>query len=373
MPCRLAPLLAAILSATCLAAAGCAQDPSIAVYPTADLRPPGLLDAGPSGSKKVLLHFDEAVTPVAGSIAIEPPAAVSGSAEGETLVVDFGSEQSPGADYALVGEVDDLRGNRTRFLIRFVGWNDRAPPLMLSEVQTGKNGSKTKPHRDFVELEVMADGNVGGEELSWTSSVKSAAYRFPGIEVKKGDYIVLHLAPEGIPDERDELGSDLSASGGIDATATGRDLWCGSMGLPDASGAVSLCVRPGSPPIDGLFYADDGKSGALDENKLSETLSSLSSAGAWPLSGASPAWEDGVPWNGSAARSLCRSGSGKGPAGWYVCASGGQTPGAANAAPAPEVPAASAAKAQAKAPAMSKTAFKNSAPKTAKRTAKKKP
>jgi len=369
MPCRLAPLLAAILSAACLAAAGCAQDPSIAAYPTADLRPPGLLDAGPSSSRKVLLHFDEAVTPVAGSIAIEPPAAVSGSAEGETLVVDFGSEQSPGADYALVGEVDDLRGNRTRFLIRFVGWNDRAPPLMLSEVQTGKNSSKTKPHRDFVELEAMADGNVGGEELSWTSSVKSAAYRFPGIEVKKGDYIVLHLAPEGIPDERDELGSDLSASGGIDATAAGRDLWCSSMGLPDASGAVSLCVRPGSPPMDGLFYADDGKSGALDDNKLSEMLSSLSSAGAWPLSGASPAWEDGVPWNGSAARSLCRSGSGKGPAGWYVCASGDQSPGAPNL----EAPAAAVEASAAKAPNAKGPSPRIAVSKTAKRAAKKKP
>jgi hypothetical protein len=45
---------------------GCSQDPSIAVYPTADLRPPGLLAAGPSAPGKSAVRFDEAVTPVAG-------------------------------------------------------------------------------------------------------------------------------------------------------------------------------------------------------------------------------------------------------------------------------------------------------------------
>jgi hypothetical protein len=329
---RLAPILSAALSAASLAAAACSQDPSVAVYPTADLRPPGLVAAGPTATRKVELLFDEAVTPVEGSISCEPAAALSGRTEGESLVVDFASDQAPGADYALVGEVDDLRGNRTRFLIRFVGWNDRAPPLLLSEVQTGKNSSKTKPHRDFIELQALADGNVGGEELSWASSVKSATYRFPGIEVKKGDFIVLHLAPEGIAAEVDELGTDLSVSGGVDSSATGRDLWCATMALPDASGAISLALRPGSPPMDGLFYADDSKSGALGDGKVADMLTTLSSAGAWPLSGSSAVWEDGVPWSGSTAKSICRSGPGKGLTAWYVSASSGQNPGMPNVA-----------------------------------------
>jgi hypothetical protein len=347
MPCprRYAPLLAS--AAACLAAAGCSHEALTAVYPEADLRPPALLEAGPTGSRTFLLRFDEAVTPVEGSLASEPRADLGCRSEAESLVVEFASDQSPGADYALSGEVEDPCGNRTRFLVRFAGWNDRAPKLRLSEVQTGKNSSKTNPHRDFVELEVLADGNVGGEELSWASSVKTATYRFPGIEVKKGDFLVLHLAPEGIAAEVDELGSDLSASGGIDAGAAGRDLWCAAMGLPDASGALALAIRPGSPPIDGLFYADDTKTGALAESKLTEMLAALSSAGAWPLSGAAPTWADGVQWSGSTAKSMCRSLPGAGPASWYVGAAGAQSPGAANSAPPSAAPAAKASVAEA--------------------------
>jgi hypothetical protein len=344
---RLIPLLAL----ACLAAAACSHAGSVAVYPAADLRPPELLEAGPTGARSFLLRFDEAVTPVADSLDCKPEAELFGRAEAESLVVEFASDQAAGADYSLAGEVDDAHGNRTRFLVRFSGWNDRAPPLLISEVQTGKNSSKTKPHRDFVELEALADGNLGGEELSWASSVKTATYRFPGIEVKKGDFIVLHLAPEGIAEEVDERGSDLSASGGIDSSATGRDLWCASMALPDASGALSVAIRPGSPPFDGLFYADDSKAGALGEGDVKDMLADLSSAAVWPLAGRDPSWADGFQWSGSTAKSMCRSGPGKGAASWYVCASGAQSPGFANVplvAAAPSAPLARAAKKAAK-------------------------
>jgi hypothetical protein len=312
---------------------GCSQSSAGVVYPTADFRPPSLLDAGPSSSKLVVLSFDESVSFVAGSLAVEPKASLAARVEGEKLMVDFASSQSPGADYALSGEVDDLKGNRTRFLLRFTGWNDRAPEMRISEVQTGKNSSKTKPHRDFIELEVLADGNLGGEELAWSSSVKSATYRFPGIEVRKGDFVVLHLAPEGIDAEIDETGSNLSASGGIDATASGRDLWCSSMALPDQSGAIALSLRPGEEPMDGLFYADDEKSGAVAEGKLLDLLSELGASGAWPLSGSSAAWEDGFIWKSSTARPILRVAASKGPSAWAVGAASSQSPGAANPAP----------------------------------------
>ena len=322
--------LLAISLAFCIGLAACSPDLSSFEYPAADLRPPDLLAAGPTGSRNVLLRFDETVTPVAGSFSVDPGASLSFRSEGESLAIDFGSAQSAGADYSLVGEVDDLRGNRTRFLVRFTGWNDRAPPLLLSEVLPCKNSSKTKPHRDFVELLVLEDGNLGGEELSWASSVKAESYRFPSVEVRKGDFVVLHLAPEGLPEERDELGADLSASGGVDATATGRDFWCGSMALPDSSGCIAVALRPGSPPMDGLFYADDGKTGGLGEGKLADLLSALALSGAWSLAGSKAAWEDGIPWSGSTSKSICRSGRGKGRAAWQISASGGQSPGAGN-------------------------------------------
>jgi hypothetical protein len=237
---------------------------------------------------------------------------------------------SPGADYALAGEVEDGSGNRTRFLVRFTGWNDSAPRLRLSEVQTGKNSSKTKPHRDFVELEALADGNIGGEELLWSSSVKSASYRFPSAEVKQGDFIVLHLAPEGLDEERDETGSDLAASGGVDASGTGRDFWCKAMPLPDESGAIAISLRPGEAPYDGFFYADEGKSGAIAEGKLFDLIGIMAKSLAWPVSVESASWEDGFNWKASTAKPICRSESTQGPSAWSLGASGTQSPGKVN-------------------------------------------
>ena len=340
-----------LFAAAILTVTGCSQESSAAVYPTADFRPPGLVAAGPSDSRSVLVRFDEAVTPVPDSFSCEPRSALTCRTEDKDLIVSFDIAQSPGADYALAGEVDDLRGNRARFLLRFVGWNDRAPRLRLSEVQTGKNSSKSNPHRDYIEFEALADGNAGGEEVSWTSTVKTSTYRFPGIELRKGDFIVLHLAPEGVDAERDELGGDLSISGGVDASATGRDLWCATAPLPDESGAVSLSLRPGSLPYEGFFYSDDAKSGVLSDDRLAAMLSSLSKAGVWPVAGAKAVWEDGYRWNSSPAKSLCRSGTPAGPASWYVTASGGQSPGEPNVSPEASLVAKAVAKANLKATA----------------------
>jgi hypothetical protein len=330
MPNSVAALRAALSFSFCAALSACGQFPSEAVYPSADFRPPALVDAGPTGPQRLVLSFDEDVSAVEGSLALEPRAEVSEKAEKGKLLVDFSSPQSPGADYSLAGEVSDKSGNRTRFLLRFSGWNDRAPQLRLSEAQTGKNGSKTRPHRDYVELEALGDGNIGGEELSWASSLKSASYRFPGAEVKKGDFIVLHLAPEGKADERDETSADRCASGGIDATPSGRDFWCKDLPLSDACGAIAVSLRPGDEASDALFYADEEKSGALPEGKLADFVAKIADDNAWPIAGNKPEWEDAFRWKGSSSKSIYRAESGQGPAAWLASASGAQSPGAAN-------------------------------------------
>jgi hypothetical protein len=321
------------IAAAAFLACSCSQVSELPLPPAADFRPPGLLEAGPSGARSLEARFDEPVTLVAGSLAIEPSAGIRGTADGPELRVDFDEDQSPGLDYRLAGEVDDSRGNRTRFILRFVGWNGEPASLRVSEVQTGKNGSASRPHRDYVELEVLEKGNIGGEELSWSSTVKTMSYRFPGIRVEKGDFIVLHLSPEGLEAEKDELGPDTSASGGIDATAAGRDLWSGAGGLPDESGILCLRSRPGGPAVGGFFYADEDKSGAMGDDKLSALAAELAGAGAWTFAGPKPTWDDAFKWKPSSARSICRSGASAGASSWYVTPAGGQSPGSANPAP----------------------------------------
>lgn len=324
---------AAPLALAAFLACSCSQASEFPLPPAADLRPPGLLEAGPSGARSLEARFDEPVTLVAGSLAIEPSAGIRGTADGPVLRVDFDEDQSPGLDYRLAGEVDDSRGNRTRFILRFVGWNGDPASLRVSELQAGKNGSQTRPHRDYVELEVLEKGNIGGEELSWSSTVKTMSYRFPGISVERGDFIVLHLSPEGLEAEIDELGPDTSASGGVDATAAGRDLWSGAGGLPDESGVLCLRSRPGGPPVEGFFYADADKSGAMGEDKLSALAAELAAAGVWTVAGQKPTWDDAFKWKPSSARSICRSAASPGASSWYVTQAGGQSPGSSNPPP----------------------------------------
>jgi len=318
------------LAVLVLAAASCVPDPAPApLLPVADLSPPAVLEAGPAGPRSFVLRFDEAVAPVSGSFALDPPLELAAFADGQELRIEFAEDLSPGADYIVVGEAEDSRGNGTRFLFRFPGWNGRPAALRLSELQAARNDTKTRPHRDYAEFLATGDGNLGGIELSWTSTVKTASYRFPGAEVRAGDYIVLHLSPQGLPEEKDETGRDTALSGGVDATPGGRDFWCAALALPDENGALALRQRPGGPIAEGFFYADQDRSGQLGDDRLAAFVLELAAGGAWPLAGGPPAWEDALRWNPSSARSLNRA-QGTGPESWFVSAAGAQSPGAAN-------------------------------------------
>jgi hypothetical protein len=294
-----------------------------------------LVEAGPSGPRVFSARFDEPVAPVQGSFAMEPGGAIDDvRAEGLELRLGLPLAQEPGADYSIAGEVEDSGGNRTRMVLGFCGWNERSPRLRISEVLTAKNSSKTRPHRDFIELVALSGGNIGGVELLWASSVKAYAYRFPAAELEAGDFVVLHLSPEGIPEERDEGGSDLSLSGGIDASPGGRDFWSASGALPDASGVVALRPRPGDPACDGLFYAEEAKTGALKDEKFLPLLLELGSLSLWGPAAAQYSWEDAFRWKPSSSRSICRAAAGPGPGAWLLSDSGGQSPGAATPPPA---------------------------------------
>jgi hypothetical protein len=326
-------VIAAILS---LVSAACVPDPEPGILPLPDLKPPLVLDAGPTGGRGFRIRFDEAVSPVPGSFGMEPGGvSLMPRAEGSELRVELSADQEPGLDYALAGEVEDGRGNSTRFVFRFAGWNDRRPRLRISELQTMKNTSKTNPHRDYVELLALSAGNLGGVELSWSSSVKACSYRFPSAEVKAGEYVLLHLAPEGLPEEKDERGPELALSGGVDASALARDFWSGAGALPDENAVLVLKDRSGGEIQDGIFYAGADKSGPLPEDRLSRLAGELVESGRWGSDSAALAWEEAFRRKPSASRSMCRSaggldGSARGIEGWEESATGGQSPGRAN-------------------------------------------
>jgi len=293
-----------------------------------DIRPPLVKDAKLSSGGKFIIEFDEPVSVRADAFSVSP-VSLSSRAEGSgsTVAISFEPLPSPGENVALGGNVQDLVGNSTRIQVQFKGYNERPAGLAISELQLAKNTSKRAPHRDYIELYVARAGNLGGMSVQWASTVKRMKYDFPPCEVEAGEIIVLHCAPEGLAAEVDETGADLARSGGIDATATGRDLWTGAGGLPDESGAVAVYAREGEAPLDGVFYAESEKTGPMASSKLSSLAQELADAGVWE-SGAPITWDGALRWKPSTSKSLVRLAfEGKGAAAWGVSESGGQSPG----------------------------------------------
>jgi hypothetical protein len=100
---------------------------------------------------------------------------------------------------------------------------DRTPKMLINELRT--EYSKDANRTEFVEFKVKSAGNLEGVKLfiMWDAK-KPFEYGFPAIEVEAGEYITLHLRT--LEDNCvDELGSDLSQSGGTDSCPTARDFW----------------------------------------------------------------------------------------------------------------------------------------------------
>ncbi len=293
-----------------------------------DIRPPMLVETKQESAKKLVFSFDEPVRVDAETLQVFPER-LSAHVEGEDkeVMVQLNPAPMPGEPVVISGTVEDICGNSTRMQVQLTAFNDHPARLVITEIQPGKNSSKKNPHRDYLECVVLESGNLGGIIVQWASTTKLMSYVFPACEVRQGEMVVLHLAPEGIPAEKDETGTEIDLSGGIDATAQGRDFWCGTGGLPDASGAVCLCVREGGPAMDGIFYSEEVKSGSLESAKLAVLVQVLADASLWN-SGRPPSWEDGLRWKPSTSRPLRRiDPAAHGAACWIVGESGSQTPG----------------------------------------------
>jgi hypothetical protein len=302
--------------------------PSLENKMLGDIRPPIVRDAKLKNAGEFEIEFDETVCVGREAFSAEPKrVAVCAESSGEKVCISLLPQPFPGEKVILAGTVEDICGNSTHVQVQFKGYNDKPARIILTEVQTAKNTSKKAPHRDYIEFIVQKGGNLGGMFVQWASSAKIMKYDFMPCEVRADEVIVLHLAPEGILEEKDETGEDTALSGGIDANAKGRDFWSEAGGLPDSSGAISVYEREGSLPIDGLFYGESSKSGPLESSKLISIVQELSDARIW--NSESPAkWENAFLWKPSASRPFIRTSlSQSGASAWKVGESGSQTPG----------------------------------------------
>lgn len=130
-----------------------------------------------------------------------------------------------GDKYELTGIVADANGNTLSFSLPFTGHNDHPAHVMLTELRHGHSPATTKLKRaEFVEIYVLAGGNLAGIELYGGNYGDNTRYVFPAVEVETGEYVTVHLRNYG--GDEDETGDELDQpSDSPDASDTARDLW----------------------------------------------------------------------------------------------------------------------------------------------------
>lgn len=157
--------------------------------------------------------------------------------------------------YLVYGLVEDKKGNTLSFSTIITGYNDRVPMILLSECRT----EWSKPKAEFIEFFVLSDGNTGGMILEIAYNNSPCYYVFPAIEVKAGEYFVLHL--RSIEDGTiDELTESVDIAFATEAFNDVRDLWLQKATKTiGKTGAIVLRQRQSGPIVDALLYAESSK------------------------------------------------------------------------------------------------------------------
>jgi hypothetical protein len=292
---------------------------------------PVFLNCRAVSSDEVVFLFSLPVKVV--SLVFDPPAEADALGEGEEVKVKLSRPFNAGEKITADILVEDGRRNTLNVLVPFRTRNDRIPDLLINELRT----EYTKPKAEYVELRALSAGNLGAVRLFAAGhSLTNPLYEFPPMEVKAGEYIVLHLRTleEGWVDE---TGAEPDLSKGTDSCPAARDLWIsGNTEYLRKTDAVFLLDQDDAV-IDAVILSE-GADSWQKKAYMGPAAQLLGAKGAWlPLedsSGEPPGSGDAVASNKSTTTQSVsrdetipdsnRSGD------WYITAQKNATPGFEN-------------------------------------------
>lgn len=285
-----------------------------------DIIPPKITGFSVSSSKIVIFSFSKPITPLLGEFSLDPQIEFSSIENSETmensLVITFSENPEVGEKYTIKGNVKDYSDNTLSFSTSFFGFNPNVPQLLINEFTT--NGSPTHP--DLVEILVQSSGNMAGTVFyAGCSSDFDLEYIFPSVEVKKGEYLLIHTKPKGIPEEIDETGekgtsTGPDSSGGLDAFPEARDFWIkDGSGLTSSNGALTIYTSSGGTLLDAVIYSTRTSSSdqtyrGFGSNAMIYKVDTIVEELGWQKAGELLTPEECInPSISTATRSICRS------------------------------------------------------------------
>ncbi|MDR0411469.1 MAG: hypothetical protein LBH75_05810 [Treponema sp.] len=291
---------------------------------------PVFLGCSAVSSTEILFRFSLPVSIV--SVKFEPVLEIASIENGETVTVHLNDDVSGGNPITANVLVEDSNKNTLHVLVSFRSRNERLPSFLITEIRT----ETAKPKGEFVELKMLEDGNLCALRMfTATNSMEIPFFEFPSIEVKKGDYVVIHLRTYE-ENATNETSRDKTASKAKDSSDTAWDLW-----LPDSTerlrktDAVFLMDQDDNIVDAVVFSADDTWGTKTNSENIERALVLLRKQGAWlfeseDVFAPSDAFSSA---NTTTTRTICRNetlSDLNAASDWYITASSGATPGRPN-------------------------------------------
>jgi hypothetical protein len=225
--------------------------------------------------------------------------------------------------------VKDARGHTLNVLVPFTSRNTNVPSIQLTELRT----EYSKPKVEFVEFKAISAGNLGALRLFIASNgIEEPVFIFPSVEVRAGEYIVVHLRSieEGLLNETD---ASRTTSSGTEASPDARDFWVpGAVKLLRKTDAV-LLMDQDDKILDAVLLSDSADT-AWAKSNLTDAAALLKAKSAWKGADDLLLPTDAVFTSSSTlTRTISRNetlADSNSAADWYITATSSATPGSPN-------------------------------------------
>ena len=244
----------------CTISASCKITPEGITILDSDYSTPKLLNIQISNSNEISLEFDKEIAlkelevrSVSNST-IFSKVNVANINKNKFFALECDTKFLHSEKYEVFGVAEDEKYNTLTFSSILTGYNENIPKIAFSELRTYYQ----KPKLEFLELYAQTSGNLAGMVLEFYYKDKPIEFVFPDVEVKSGDFIIVHGRKLEETCVNELINKDEATY--KDAVAGVLDFWIDSeTKVIGNSGAILLRNRKNGKPVEALLYTEPNK------------------------------------------------------------------------------------------------------------------
>jgi len=276
-------------------------------------------------------EFSKAVT--VKNISFSPELPVASVENGSAVIVKLAKNTEPGAPFTVDILAEDEKRNSINVIDSFRSRNNRMPKLQINELCTEASKEKT----EFIELKMKSGGNLGAMRvviLGNSTASKRTVYEFMPIEVRKDDYVVIHLrtVEESCVDE---YNGSIGASGSKNSSPSAWDFYMpGNTKLMQKAATTVYVLDQDDNVLDAVMISDKTDS-SWAKDYHTEAAEFLFNQDAWKSADGNICFPAGAISSAGTTntRTICRDETAADTntaADWYITATSSATPGKIN-------------------------------------------